>query len=165
MAAWDGFEPVECGLGQASCVALTTPEMGTWMSPSPSSRSRIALVNDSERVVFGWAMVSRSGRTAPAQQNLGAIDDGTRGMIEIDGTGYSVVPEPPVWIGDEALIVRVNERDLVRIDVDTTKRTTIVAGPRFLPRPTTTPAASASPTGSRPPDPPTPGETGAESLA
>ncbi len=66
-------------------------------------------------------------------RSLGPIDDSCVGRSKSTRSSYGIDTEPPVWIGDEALIVRVNERDLVRIDVSTGERTTIVAGARFLP--------------------------------
>jgi hypothetical protein len=120
-----GDSTANCGLVNALPARVTMP---AFSNVAPLVSPAISVVAGSE------LLIETEGPTdAAAVTSGGAIDDGTRGTIEVDGVGYGVVPEPPVWIGSEALIVRVNERDLVRIEVDTGERTTIVAGPRFLP--------------------------------
>ncbi len=135
--------PTACGVyfgrSTASCAGFVTDTVASHPVIAPGGRGDaappVAFVSDPTLMVgtLWWPPAISVPAGYEFTRSLGPIDDSMRGSIEIDEVSYGIDTEPPVWIGDEALIVRVNERDLVRIDVSTGERTTIVAGARFLP--------------------------------
>jgi hypothetical protein len=119
-----------CDLAVLSCSALgALPADWSYVDPvlAPSA-GRVAVVGGivgSNLFVVDLA----SGQT----RDLGQVSTGYRGAVDIGRQGYGVGSEPPVWIDDLSLLVRVDSSSVVRIDVGTGARSLIVAGDRFLP--------------------------------
>lgn len=100
------------------------------LSPSGSSVALVGGLGGSATEGTSLVVASLSG---DGHQTLGTVDSGPRGNIALPGVGYGVGTEPPVWIDDLSLLVRVDSSSVVRVDTTTGARTTVVTGDRFLP--------------------------------
>lgn len=101
------------------------------LSPDEEAVALVAGVDGTHLGLFHLMVADLSG--TERVHDLGPVDRGGRGTVVLEGKGYGVVPEAPQWLDDRTLVARVDEREVVRIDVESGRRTSIVSGDRFLP--------------------------------
>ena len=117
-----------CDLADLTCRGLFLPSGPSYVDPVLSATGgRLAVVGG---VVGSDLFVVDLGDDSV--RDLGQVSAGPWGTYGGD-IGYGVGTEPPVWIDEGSLLVRVDSSSVVRVDVTTGARATVVAGDRFLP--------------------------------
>jgi hypothetical protein len=114
-----------CDLRTSTCTRIDLPRA----FPGPA---RVVLSPDGQRwAVLGAGSNGTSVLSVLGSGAVGALELGTTGRGTLDG--WALEAEPPLWLDNSALVVRVDERSVERIDVVSGARTTLVIGDRFLP--------------------------------
>lgn len=124
-----------CSLDDLSCASLDVPFAPQGYSDpavSPDG-ARVALVGGLSGIEAEGTTLVVSDLVQGGHRELGRVDVGSRGNVAFGTVLYGIGPEPPVWIDNTTLLVRVEGSSVVVVDVVAGTRTPVVVGDRFLP--------------------------------
>jgi Tol biopolymer transport system component len=114
------------GLTCSAAVALAEGMTLTQVSLSPNGL-HVAVIGTEAR----GSQVQLATVGASSGLSFPDVDDLTRGTIDLDGVGYRIEPEPPLWSSGSTVLVRTFEAAVEAFTSDGS-RTTVVRGARFL---------------------------------